>query len=72
MVNDDKINISNKKEITITYKNKEDKEVSKIGYWFVGKELMGKNGIQYREDGLAGVMIAFRSTKEVKLNSDLH
>ena len=39
---------------------------------FRGKELQGLNGIHYRQDSLTGEIIAKRSTKEVKLNEDLH
>jgi 2,3,4,5-tetrahydropyridine-2-carboxylate N-succinyltransferase len=39
---------------------------------FKGKVLAGLNGIHYREDSLSGTIKAFRSTREVKLNKDLH
>jgi 2,3,4,5-tetrahydropyridine-2-carboxylate N-succinyltransferase len=39
---------------------------------FKGKELQGLNGIHYRVDSTTGEVIARRSTREVKLNSDLH
>ncbi len=39
---------------------------------FRGKELQGLNGIHYRQDSTTGEMIARRSTREVKLNEDLH
>ncbi len=39
---------------------------------FRGKELQGLNGIHYRQDSLTGEIIARRSTREVKLNEDLH
>ena len=39
---------------------------------FKGKVLAGLNGIHYREDSLSGAIKAFRSTREVKLNEDLH
>ena len=39
---------------------------------FRGKELQGLNGIHYRQDSLSGEIIARRSTREVKLNEDLH
>ncbi len=39
---------------------------------FRGKELQGLNGIHYRQDSTTGEIIARRSTREVKLNEDLH
>ncbi|MEA2028285.1 MAG: tetrahydrodipicolinate N-succinyltransferase N-terminal domain-containing protein, partial [Campylobacterota bacterium] len=44
----------------------EDKET------FKGKELMNLNGIHFRADSTTGQTIAMRSTREVKLNSELH
>lgn len=37
-----------------------------------GAELAGLNGIHFRVDSTNGQIVARRSTKEVKLNSDLH
>ena len=37
-----------------------------------GEELQGLNGIHYRQNSLTGEIIARRSTREVKLNEDLH
>ncbi|ADV47127.1 tetrahydrodipicolinate N-succinyltransferase N-terminal domain-containing protein [Nitratifractor salsuginis] len=39
---------------------------------FKGAELQGLNGIHYRIDSLSGEMVARRSTREVKLNEELH
>ena len=39
---------------------------------FKGSELQGLNGIHFRQDSISGEMIARRSTREVKLNEDLH
>ena len=39
---------------------------------FKGATLAGLNGIHIREDSLTGTVKAFRSTREVKLNADLH
>jgi 2,3,4,5-tetrahydropyridine-2-carboxylate N-succinyltransferase len=39
---------------------------------FKGAELQGLNGIHYRVDSTSGEVIARRSTREVKLNADLH
>ncbi len=40
--------------------------------YFKGKELAGLNGIHYRQDSTTGEIIAKRSTREVKLNEELH
>ncbi|MEA3353336.1 MAG: tetrahydrodipicolinate N-succinyltransferase N-terminal domain-containing protein [Campylobacterota bacterium] len=58
--------------VQITYIDKNGNSVEKSGYYFMGKEIMSRKGIQFRDDKLAGMMIAFRSKKEVKLNEDLH
>ena len=39
---------------------------------FKGSELAGYNGIHFRQDSQNGALIARRSTREVKLNADLH
>jgi 2,3,4,5-tetrahydropyridine-2-carboxylate N-succinyltransferase len=39
---------------------------------FKGAELQGLNGIHYRVDSTTGEVIARRSTREVKLNTELH
>lgn len=39
---------------------------------FKGSELSGLNGIHYRQDSQNGILIGRRSTREVKLNADLH
>jgi len=44
----------------------EDKEI------FKGTELQGLHGIHYRVDSTTGEVIARRSTREVKLNAELH
>ncbi len=44
----------------------EDKEI------FKGAELQGLNGIHYRVDSTTGEVIARRSSREVKLNEELH
>jgi 2,3,4,5-tetrahydropyridine-2-carboxylate N-succinyltransferase len=43
-----------------------DKEI------FKGEELQGLNGIHYRQNSTTGEIIARRSTREVKLNEELH
>jgi len=39
---------------------------------FKGKTLAGLNGIHFRQDSISGEIKAFRSTREVKLNEELH
>ena len=39
---------------------------------FKGKDLAGLHGIHYRQDSVTGQIKAFRSTREVKLNEELH
>ena len=39
---------------------------------FKGSELASLNGMHFRQDSQSGQMIARRSTREVKLNADLH
>jgi 2,3,4,5-tetrahydropyridine-2-carboxylate N-succinyltransferase len=39
---------------------------------FKGKELQGLNGIHYRQNSITGEIIAKRSTREIKLNQELH
>ena len=41
-------------------------------YIFKGKELAELNGIHFRQDSKTGEIIAMRSTREVKLNEELH
>ncbi len=43
-----------------------DKEI------FKGSELVNLNGIHYRQDSTNGEIVALRSTREVKLNEELH
>jgi 2,3,4,5-tetrahydropyridine-2-carboxylate N-succinyltransferase len=43
-----------------------------ILYQFKGKDLVGLNGIHFRQDSEFGCMTVRRSTREVKLNADLH
>jgi 2,3,4,5-tetrahydropyridine-2,6-dicarboxylate N-succinyltransferase len=42
------------------------------GTSFKGKDLVGLNGIHYRQDSTTGQLVIRRSTREVKLNADLH
>jgi len=42
------------------------------GSSFKGKELAGLNGLHFRQDSTTGSLMVLRSTREVKLNADLH
>lgn len=42
------------------------------GTSFKGKDLVALNGIHYRQDSTTGQLMIRRSTREVKLNADLH
>jgi 2,3,4,5-tetrahydropyridine-2-carboxylate N-succinyltransferase len=42
------------------------------GTSFKGKELAGLNGLHFRQDSTTGALVILRSTREVKLNADLH
>lgn len=47
-------------------------EVSMDGEVFKAKDLAGLNGLHFRQDSTNGEIVARRSTREIKLNSDLH
>ena len=42
------------------------------GTSFKGKDLAGLNGLHFRQDSTTGALVVLRSTREVKLNADLH
>ena len=42
------------------------------GEIFKGKDLAGLNGLHFRQNSMTGEITASRSTREVKLNADLH
>lgn len=42
------------------------------GQVFKGKELAGLNGLHFRQNSMTGELTASRSTREIKLNADLH
>jgi 2,3,4,5-tetrahydropyridine-2-carboxylate N-succinyltransferase len=42
------------------------------GEGFKGKDLAGLNGLHFRQDSQSGKLIVRRSTREVKLNTQLH
>ena len=46
--------------------------VTLSGTSFKGKDLVALNGIHYRQDSTTGQLLIRRSTREVKLNADLH
>lgn len=52
------------------------KEVNDITFdskeLFKGKELAGVHGVHFRQDAQTGAIIGRRSTREIKLNADLH
>ncbi len=52
--------------------NEANPGVNLNGSTFKGKELAGLNGIHYRQDSTSGEYVIRRSTREVKLNADLH
>ena len=51
---------------------KANPNASLSGINFKGKDLVGLNGIHYRQDSTTGQLLIRRSTREVKLNADLH
>ena len=52
--------------------NEVNKEYQLQGNVFKGKELAGLNGLHFRQNSLTGELSVSRSTREVKLNADLH
>ncbi len=46
--------------------------VTLSGEIFKGKDLAGLNGLHFRQDSRTGEIVAKRSTREIKLNADLH
>ena len=65
-----KVTISSKELSKIKDANPDDNIADKE--IFKGEELQGLNGIHYRQNSTTGEMMARRSTREVKLNADLH
>jgi len=45
---------------------------TKFDNYMKGKELAGLNGLHFRQNSLSGQYVVQRSTREVKLNADLH
>jgi 2,3,4,5-tetrahydropyridine-2,6-dicarboxylate N-succinyltransferase len=58
------------KELTKIQEANPSKTLS--GVSFKGKDLVGLNGIHYRQDSTTGQLLVRRSTREIKLNADLH
>jgi 2,3,4,5-tetrahydropyridine-2-carboxylate N-succinyltransferase len=46
--------------------------VTLSGEIFKGKDLAGLNGLHFRQNSMTGEITASRSTREIKLNADLH
>ncbi len=52
--------------------NEANPGVNLSGTTFKGKELASLNGLHFRQDSQTGTILARRSTREIKLNADLH
>ncbi|MEA2110677.1 MAG: tetrahydrodipicolinate N-succinyltransferase N-terminal domain-containing protein [Campylobacterota bacterium] len=52
--------------------NEANPRITIEGELFKGKDLAGLNGLHFRQNSLTGEIIVNRSTREIKLNSDLH
>ncbi len=52
--------------------NEANPEHTLSGNLFKGKELAGLNGLHFRQNSMSGEMTVSRSTREIKLNADLH
>jgi 2,3,4,5-tetrahydropyridine-2-carboxylate N-succinyltransferase len=64
-----KISVSAEQLVKINAANPEKKLTGSI---FKGKELAGLSGLHFRQDSTNGAITARRSTREIKLNADLH
>ena len=49
-----------------------NKNLTITGEIFKGKDLAGLNGLHFRQNSMTGEITASRSTREIKLNADLH
>ncbi|MDD3463002.1 MAG: tetrahydrodipicolinate N-succinyltransferase N-terminal domain-containing protein [Sulfurospirillaceae bacterium] len=58
-------------EVNVGNKKLSTKKGEEICY-FKGLELAGMNGLHFRQNSMTGMIMAYRSRREVKLNSDLH
>ena len=63
-----KITLSEKAVAAIAEINP-DKEIKEL---MRGMDFLGVNGVHFRQNSVTGQIIAMRSTREVKLNADLH
>ncbi len=63
-----KITLSEKAVAAIAQSNPE-KEIKEL---MRGMDFLGVNGVHFRQNSVTGQIIAMRSTREVKLNADLH
>ena len=52
--------------------NEANPEAKLTGSLFKGKELAVLNGLHFRQNSMTGEMTVSRSTREIKLNADLH
>ncbi|QOP41250.1 tetrahydrodipicolinate N-succinyltransferase N-terminal domain-containing protein [Sulfurimonas marina] len=52
--------------------NEVNSGVTLQGEVFKGKQLAGLNGLHFRQNSMTGEVTASRSTREIKLNADLH
>lgn len=52
--------------------NEANPNAALTGNLFKGKELAGLNGLHFRQNSMTGEMTVSRSTREIKLNADLH
>jgi len=56
----------------LTKLNEANPGANLTGDIFKGKELSSLNGLHFRQDSITGKMTVRRSTREIKLNADLH
>jgi 2,3,4,5-tetrahydropyridine-2-carboxylate N-succinyltransferase len=56
----------------LTKINEANPKAALAGNLFKGKELAGLNGLHFRQNSMTGEMTVSRSTREIKLNADLH
>ncbi len=52
--------------------NEVNAKMTLVGEVFKGKQLAGLNGLHFRQNSMTGEVTASRSTREIKLNADLH
>ena len=71
-----KIGVSSAELLKIAEANPKVKHLKKTGkeeiHFFKGLELAGLNGIHFRQNSVNGMIVATRSKREIKLNSELH